>query len=108
MTRRDRLSRLIDTARRWIGRGRPIAEPADAWREPCASCDETTAIGSPLCSDRFEAKGPAGEIVILCSFCRARMRGSGRKRPLTDAEVRAIVANGTAAAYVWGNRGGPI
>lgn len=46
--------------------------------EPCVSCGEDTATGSPLYSDRLEDR-TAAEPRFLCSLCARRLRGASRE-----------------------------
>ncbi len=76
--------------------------------EPCASCEEETAIGSIFYSDRrvIETEDDAGR-VYLCSTCNARIRNARQGRPLSDDEARRLAENGSMAFLTF-TGGGPI
>jgi hypothetical protein len=61
-------------------------------REPCQSCGEETAEGSPLFFDRHTVDAPDGSRSYLCSSCVARSRKKRRSRYETDPEA-AIAQN---------------
>ncbi len=75
-------------------------------KEPCAGCGEETAAGSVFYSDRHVIPIEGGASSFLCTLCGARVRSSRRGKPMTDAEVREFVKNGSMAGIAWG--GGPI
>lgn len=69
--------------------------------ELCVGCGEETAVGSIFYSDRRPIIATDGRRTYLCTLCDARIRSSGRRRRLTEAEVRNIVANGSMAFIAW-------
>ncbi len=79
-----------------------MSDPDDnSARERCAGCEEPTAVGTALFSDRRTL--PDG--THLCSLCNARLAAAHRKRRMTDEEVRQYINNGVMAAIVWANGG---
>jgi hypothetical protein len=69
--------------------------------QPCSSCSEETAIGSVFYSDRRVVDLANGERAWLCVLCEGRIKAARRGAPLTDEEVRNLVANGTMAGIAW-------
>jgi hypothetical protein len=66
---------------------------------PCAGCGESTAVGTPLFSDRRTL--PDGS--YLCGLCNSNLAAARGRRRLTDDEVRQFIENGTMAAIAWAN-----
>jgi hypothetical protein len=64
-------------------------------REPCISCGEETAAGSPLYSDRLVDRS-GDEPRYLCSLCAQRATGSRSVHEMTD-EQRRKLENGAFA-----------
>ena len=59
--------------------------------EPCVSCGENTAVGSPFYFDRTAIEPDANGPRYMCSDCVERILASRPgKRPLTDEERRAL------------------
>jgi hypothetical protein len=93
--------RLSDLARAVAQIGRSGAAPAAWVREPCASCGEETAVGSPFFSDRLKIAryGRAGAFV--CGLCNAQIRESHMPPRWTDKDVATFTRNASAAAITW-------
>jgi hypothetical protein len=70
-------------------------------REACASCGESTAVGTILFSDRRQL--PDG--TVLCADCNSRLAAAHRGKRMTDEEVRQFIDNGNMAAITWGSNG---
>ncbi len=59
--------------------------------EPCDSCGEDTAVGSPLFFDRHTIERPDGSRSFLCSLCVAESR---KRRPSRmDASDQDTIAS---------------
>ena len=58
--------------------------------EPCVSCGEATAPGSPLYFDRTAIDPGSDDPRFMCSLCVQRLAGGRRKRPLTEDERKAL------------------
>ena len=58
-------------------------------RQPCVSCGDETAAGSPLYPARTELQAPDGMTGFLCSDCQVRITGHDRGR-ISDADVRKL------------------
>ena len=63
--------------------------------EPCTSCGEETAAGSPFFSDRRVVERPGGDRAYVCSLCDQRLAEARRGTRLTDEEVRRLVDTGS-------------
>ena len=71
-------------------------EPGErAVREPCMSCGEETAAGSPFFSDRRVVERPGGDRAYVCSLCDQRLAEARRGTRLTDDEMRRLVETGS-------------
>ena len=70
-------------------------------QQPCAGCGEETAPGSIFFSDRRTVERPDGPPVHLCVLCDARLRSRGRRRQLTDDEVRILVQSAALLDIAW-------
>jgi hypothetical protein len=88
---------------RATGAGRPGTEVESGLpkRQPCAGCGEETAAGSIFFSDRRTVERPDGPPLHLCVLCDAHLRSRGRRRQLTDDEVRILVRSGALLDIAW-------
>lgn len=77
----------------------------DRRSEPCSGCGDETGAGSILYSDRRSFDLETGGRAYLCSYCVQRASAARRGRPLTDAEARRLLDNGSMAMIRLG--GGP-
>ncbi len=58
--------------------------------EPCESCGEDTAAGTPLYSDRREVTDAKGQRTFLCAPCVERVVDARRREPLSDEDRRKL------------------
>lgn len=75
--------------------------------EPCVSCGEETAVGTPLFSGRRRIVKSSASAVFLCDVCDELIASKRSGTPLTDDQVRRYVDGGNFAAIAWGGGGGP-
>jgi hypothetical protein len=64
--------------------------------EPCTTCGDETAAGSPRFTDRHRVQRANGSTVFLCAEC-ARRLSSHVARQLSDEELRRFVRSGSLA-----------
>ena len=68
------------------------SEESNPHRQPCQSCGEETAEGSPFFFDRHTVDAPDGSRSYLCSSCLVRSRKKRGSWVETDPEA-AIARN---------------
>lgn len=70
--------------------------------EPCSSCGEDTAIGTPFYSNRrvLDANGPNRRFV--CSLCVQRTTQKRRRRPMTEEERQELERSAATGGFVAG------
>jgi hypothetical protein len=73
--------------------------------EPCVSCGEETAVGSPLFSGRRRIEKLPASAVFLCEVCDAQIAATRSGKPLTDDQVRRFVDGGSMAMITWTDGG---
>ncbi len=58
-------------------------------KQPCMSCGDETAAGSPLYTGRSELEARDGQPRFVCSDCHVRITGHDRGQ-LTQEDVRKL------------------
>jgi hypothetical protein len=58
-------------------------------KQPCVSCGDETATGSPLYPTRTEVVAPDGMAGFLCSDCHVRITGHDRGR-IGERDIRRL------------------
>jgi hypothetical protein len=58
-------------------------------RQPCASCGDETAAGSPLYLDRKTYPGRDDAAIFVCGDCRLRITGHDRG-DLTERQIAQL------------------
>jgi hypothetical protein len=74
---------------------RTLKESMRMPRQPCASCGDETAAGSPLYPDRKEYARQGGSTMYVCGDCRLRIVGHDRGE-LTEAQLARLRSGRTA------------
>jgi hypothetical protein len=58
-------------------------------KQPCVSCGDETAAGSPLYPTRTEVTAPDGMSGFLCIDCQVRITGHDRGR-ISERDIRKL------------------
>jgi hypothetical protein len=66
-------------------------------RQPCVSCGDETATGSPLYSSRTKIDMGDGHSAFICSDCHVKITGHDRGE-LTERDIRKLREGSSAFA----------